>query len=72
MNCYDFELKISAYIDGELKQTVRNIFVKHKDNCQNCNKKLSEISKLMEELPSLTKLNTSDKFEHNLHKKIHA
>ena len=30
MNCYDFELYISAYIEGELKQAVREEFSQEK------------------------------------------
>ena len=45
MNCYDFELNISAYIEGELKQAVRENFNQHKDTCSNCEEKLGDISK---------------------------
>jgi len=53
MNCYDFELNISAYIEGELKQVVREDFNQHKDTCKNCKEKLLDIAKLMENLPNL-------------------
>ena len=42
MNCYEFETKISAYIDGELKHTERNQFTEHKIVCDKCVKILTE------------------------------
>ena len=66
MKCYDFELNISAYIEGELKQVVRKSFNEHKENCILCNDKLDDISKLMDKMPKLTPLVTSPQFTHNL------
>ena len=70
MNCYDFELNISAYIEGELKQTVREDFNLHKDTCNNCEEKLVDISKLMENLPNFMRVTTSSQFDQKLHEKI--
>ena len=70
MKCYDFELNISAYIEGELKQVVRQSFNGHKENCTLCNEKLADISKLMDKMPKLTPLVTSPQFIHNLSEKI--
>ena len=70
MNCYDFELNISAYIEGELKQAVREDFNQHKDACNNCKEKLVDISKLMENLPHLMQVTTSSQFSHKLQEKI--
>ncbi len=70
MNCYDFELNISAYIEGELKQTVREDCNQHKDTCKNCEEKLVDIAKLMENLPSLMRVTTSNQFDQELHEKI--
>ena len=70
MNCYDFELNISAYIEGELKQAVREDFNQHKDACNNCKEKLVDISKLMENLPNLTQVTTSSQFNQKLQEKI--
>ena len=70
MKCYDFELNISAYIEGELKQVVRQSFNEHKKNCILCNEKLVDISKLMDKMPKLTPLVTSPQFSHNLSAKI--
>ena len=70
MNCYDFELNISAYIEGELKQSVRREFSTHKETCSNCAEKLGDIAKLIRKLPELTPKTTSSQFIHNLHEKI--
>ena len=70
MNCYDFELNISAYIEGELKQVVREDFNQHKDSCKNCKKKMVDISQLMENLPHLMQFTTSSQFNENLQEKI--
>jgi len=70
MNCYEFELNISAYIEGELKQTVRDNFSQHKDTCKNCEEKLVNILKLMENLPNLMRVTTSSQFDQKLHEKI--
>ena len=72
MNCYDFELNISAYIEGELKQAVREDFNQHKDACNNCKEKLVDISKLMENLPNITQVTTSSQFNQKLQEKIHG
>ena len=70
MKCYDFELNISAYIEGELKQIVRQSFNEHKEDCILCKEKLADISQLMGKMPKLTPLITSPKFIHNLNEKI--
>ena len=70
MNCYNFELNISAYIEGELKQTVRQEFSQHEENCQSCKQKLLEISQIMGDLPNLVKVTTSRKFHEKLQIRI--
>jgi len=70
MNCYDFELNISAYIEGEIKQAVREDFNQHKDACNNCKGKLVDISKLLENLPNLAQVKTSSQFKQKLQGKI--
>ena len=71
MNCYNFENKISEFIEGELSQIIRKEFCHHKDECQKCENKLLEVSKIMETLPCLNQLKTSEHFENRLNKKIH-
>jgi len=70
MNCYDFELNISAYIEGELKQAIRENFTNHKETCGICCEKLSDISRLMENLPKMSQLSTSSQFDQKLQNKI--
>ena len=70
MNCYDFELNISAYVEGELKQAVSREFSTHKETCSNCAEKLGDIAQLIRKLPELTPKTTSSQFIHNLHEKI--
>ena len=70
MKCYDFELNISAYIEGELKQVVRQSFNEHKESCTICKEKLVDITQLMDKIPKLTPLVTSSKFINNLNAKI--
>ena len=70
MNCYDFELNISAYIEGELKQAVRREFSTHKETCSNCAEKLEDITKMITQLPKLTQKSISSQFLHNLQEKI--
>ena len=70
MNCYDFELNISAYIEGGLKQTIREDFNIHKVTCNNCEEKLMDISILMENLPNLMRVTTSSQFDQKIHEKI--
>ena len=72
MNCYDFELNISAYIEGELKLVIREEFNQHRDSCDNCTIKLEDISKLIENLPQIRQVTTSQQFNENLQKKIYA
>ena len=71
MECYDFELNISAYIDGEIKQAIYNDFIKHKDNCYNCSKKLVDISSLMKIMPQMSTISTSKDFISNLNNKVY-
>ena len=70
MNCYNFELNISAYIEGEMKQSVRVEFVLHREECKNCGSKLAEISSLIKQMPHLSQLTTSDNFMTNLRERI--
>ncbi len=72
MKCYDFELNISAYIEGELKQVYRQSFEEHEQNCTLCKEKLADISHLMDKMPKLTPLVTSPKFIHNINERIEA
>ena len=45
MKCYDFELNISTYIEGELKQSLHSSFKEHRENCFKCNNKNCSVTK---------------------------
>ena len=72
MNCYEFETKISAFIDGELKHTERNQFTEHKKMCDKCVEKLTKIKTMLVNFAQITTHKTSTNFFHNLDKKIQA
>jgi len=71
MECYDFELNISAYIDGEIKQAIYSDFINHKENCDNCSKKLVYITSLIKIMPKMSTINTSKNFINNLNNKLY-
>ena len=70
MKCYDFELNISAYIEGEIKEVVRQSFIKHQDDCSSCKEKLMEITVLMDKMPKIESLTTSTEFIDKLNDEI--
>jgi len=70
MNCYDFEAKISAYIDGELKQSEWKSFSEHKKVCEDCNNKLEDIKGLISSMSNAPRVRTSADFMTNLQNKI--
>ncbi len=70
MNCYEFESKISAYIDGELKQSERTQFTEHKNICEICIEKLNKIKSTLKAMTQIPNYKTSKNFFHNLEKKI--
>ena len=72
MKCYDFELNISTYIAGELKQSLHSSFKEHRDNCSNCNEKFTDISYLLKNMSNINPVITSDNFIDNLSKKIQS
>ena len=70
MKCYDFELNISAYIEGELKKDFRNSFNEHRRTCASCQEKLADITQCMKEMPKIKSIVVSDNFIDILNKKI--
>tara|TARA_Y100001970_G_scaffold280786_1_gene390348 strand:- start:1671 stop:2213 length:543 start_codon:yes stop_codon:yes gene_type:complete len=71
MNCYNFELNISAYIEGNIQKSLLKNFIKHKDSCMHCKEKLIDISNMLENLPRLSKIKTSNQFSKKLQQKIY-
>ena len=72
MDCDKFELKISSYIEGELKQKDRIHFDEHKTTCDICLVKFTDIQTMIGELKGLSTLETSQKFHYNLNRKIQS
>lgn len=70
MNCYKFEENISAFIDGELTQSLRIEFTHHKEQCENCNGQLNDIVSLLTDLKGLGNITTSEDFVGNLQDRI--
>jgi len=70
MDCYQFEANISAYIEGELKQSERKGFLAHKEKCAHCLEKLTGTQELLSSLSGLQTVTTSPDFLQNLQVKI--
>ena len=70
MDCYKFELNITSFLDGELKQSIRSEFLQHKKNCSNCNEQLSGVEEMINSLSGLKQVTTSEDFFRNLQHEI--
>ena len=70
MNCYEFEEKISTFIEGELKKAQKENFVIHKKECSHCSSMVDEVSIMLGKLGSLSTFNTSSSFDRKLQDKI--
>ena len=46
MNCYEFELNLSNYIEGELKQKEITNFMTHQKGCVGCGDKLKSLTSI--------------------------
>ena len=71
MNCYKFEENITKFIDNELKQDFRKLFLDHRDSCDQCCKKLENINNNILTFNQFEKLKTSDNFLDGLNQKIY-
>jgi len=71
MDCYNFEENITKFIDNELKQDFRKLFIDHKDNCEKCSRKLGNINNNILMFNQLPSLKTSDAFLDRLNQKIY-
>jgi hypothetical protein len=72
MNCYKFEENISEYIDGALKQSLRQDFIAHKTVCESCDMKLRDIQHVIKNLSDLPTFTVSESFNSKLQEKIEA
>ena len=70
MNCYEFEQNISAFIEGEIKKSKKEEFIKHQNNCLECSIKTDKISQILDNLHSLKNFKTTSSFESTLKDKI--
>ena len=70
MDQYNFEEHISAYIDGELSNDDKIEFEKIMKFYPECKAKFNEINDLSISLKSMPKLNVSEDFEADLHRKM--
>ena len=70
MNCNEFAEHISEFIDGELKIGIRKNFIHHREKCSSCNKKLMNLSGILNEMPNIPGLQTSNDFMQKLHLRI--
>lgn len=70
MNCYDFELNITQFIEGELKQKDLMTFKSHRESCSGCKLKLNDMKKIIRNLNNLNPLSAPNDFTIKLHKKL--
>ena len=71
MNCYDFELNLTAYIEGEIKEKNRKSFLGHKELCNDCKQTYNESIELIRLMPQLNTIKTSSEFINNLNDRIY-
>ena len=71
MNCYQFEDKITQYLDNELKQNKRKLFLEHKEKCPKCLEKFNDVKKYLLMFKRIDEINTSKHFLSKLDKKIY-
>lgn len=70
MKCYDFELNITPFLDGELKQKNLTKFRDHREVCEVCKSKLNSMKDLINGLNNIKPILPPNDFTVKLHKKI--
>ena len=70
MDCNEFELKLSNFIDEDLKQKDVFHFKRHQSNCKACQEKLKLFEITIAKLKSVRKVKVSNDFTLRLHHKI--
>ncbi len=70
MDCNEFELKLSNFIDEDLKQKDVFYFKRHQSNCKACQEKLKLFEITLTKLKSVRKVKVSNDFTLKLHHKI--
>ena len=71
MDCYKFEENITKFIDNELKQDFRKLFLNHHDHCNKCSEKFKNINSNILIFNKLPNLKTSNNFLDGLYQKIY-
>ena len=70
MNCYDFELNITPFLEGELKQKNLTKFRGHSETCAGCKSKLDNIKDLINRLNNIKPILPPNDFTVKLHNRI--
>jgi len=70
MNCYEFEINLTNFIEGELKQKEIVKFKSHEETCSGCCEKLKEMVTLLSNLGNLHSITAPEQFTRKLHHKI--
>ena len=71
MNCYNFVENITRFIDNELKQDYRELFLTHKNSCKKCSNIFNSVSNNITLFNNLKNFKTSDNFLEGLNQKIY-
>lgn len=70
MSCKEVCNYFSAYLDGELSETLKKEIEVHFNNCPHCRAILNKAYSIKEYMKSLSKIKTSDNFELKLREKV--
>lgn len=70
MNCADFELHLSEFIDGEMSSIIRKDFLQHKDDCPDCSEILLQVNSAVNALHALPRREVSSGFNEKLRARI--
>lgn len=72
MNCSDFESRLSDFIDGDITASVRKQFLRHKEDCPECDELLRDFKAAVVAIHSLPPKKTSPDFNQRLFERIHG
>ncbi len=70
MNCADFELHLSEFIDGEMSSIIRKEFLQHKTDCPHCTEILLQFKSAVTALHTLPRRQVSPDFNQKLRARI--
>jgi len=70
MSCKEVCNYFSAYLDGELSETLKKEIKVHFNNCPHCKAILNKAYSIKEYMKSLSKIKTSDNFEVRLRERV--